>query len=130
MSVFALAVILQMPIRDARLETGDISKPFTQPTSSLRSPEDDLNFWQWMTVMWMRPLMALGSSRKLNDEDVWLLPYEFQHTRLHLLFRELQGSVLRRLIRANGLDLIITSFLGILESFASMRLSKSPAMFF
>ena len=74
-----------------------------------------MTLWQWMTVSWMSPLIKIGSRRQLNDEDVWLLGYEFQHRQLHDTFRELKGSVLRRLIRANWIDLALLSGLAILE---------------
>jgi len=79
-----------------------------------------------MTISWMKPLISLGNARQLNDEDVWLLSYEFQHRILHDRFRELKGSVLRRLVEANGLDLIIISVLSIIELFASI-LSSRPS---
>lgn len=69
----------------------------------------------------MAPLIRLGNERQLNDEDVWLLSYEFQHRVLHDRFRELKGSVLRRLVEANGVDLVIISGLSVLELFASMN---------
>jgi ABC-type multidrug transport system fused ATPase/permease subunit len=68
----------------------------------------------------MAPIISIGTRRQLNDEDVWFLPFEFQHTRLHLLFREIKGSVVGRLVKANGVDLWITTGLGVLESFASL----------
>ena len=79
-----------------------------------------------MTVSWMTPLISLGSARQLNDGDVWSLPFEFQHSILHDSFRELEGSVVRRLISANGLDLVIISFLAILELLASMEGIHDP----
>ncbi|EKG12941.1 Putative ABC transporter protein [Macrophomina phaseolina MS6] len=102
------------------MPTTDISSPFTSPTSDLRSPEDNLSLWQFLSVSWMSPLIARGYRRQLNDDDVWFLPYDFQHARLHVLFRELKGSVVKRLLVANGLDLIITTSLGILESAANL----------
>lgn len=105
-----------MPIRDPTLTSAGIGNAERSPTSDLRSPEDNINLWQWMTVSWISPLMYLRSRRQINEEDVWLLPYEFQHSRLHTLFRELQGSVIRRLLRANGLDLIIIMSIGTFES--------------
>jgi hypothetical protein len=63
-------------------------------------------------------MISVGSERQLHDADVWKLPYQFQHRRLHDEFRSLQGSVIRRLLVANGLDLVITSGLGILEMIA------------
>lgn len=117
----AITVISCMPLRDPDLLKDEISPPFGRPTSQLRSPEDNLSLWQFMTVSWMTPLIALGSARQLNNEDVWNLAFDFQHRALHDCFRELKGSVVRRLITANGLDLIIVSSLAVLESLASMQ---------
>ena len=117
----AIVVIVCMPLRDPDLSKDSISQPFGHPTSQLRSPEDDLTLWQFMTVSWMTPLISLGSARQLNDEDVWSLAIEFQHSILHDCFRELKGSVVRRLLTANGLDLVIISSLAVLESLASMQ---------
>ncbi|CAK4031265.1 ABC transporter [Lecanosticta acicola] len=111
-------VMLLMPFRDPVMPSKDISAPFTAPTSVLRSPEEALSLWQFLTVSWMKPLMDLGGARQLEYEDVWSLPYEFQHKRLHENFRELRGSVIRRLIRANGIDLIIITILGLLDQLA------------
>lgn len=119
----AIITILAMPMRDPNMPTTAISTPYSSPTSDLLSPEDDLTLWQFLSVSWMSPLIARGSKAQLDDADVWQLPYDFQHTRLHILFRELKGSVVKRLLIANGLDLIITTTLGVLESAASMLLS-------
>lgn len=118
--LLSLATILNMPMRDPSLGSIGISKPFTAPTSSLRSPEDAFTLWQWLTISWMSPMISLGKLRQLNDEDVWLLPLQFQHTRLHLLFREVKGSVIGRLVKANGPDLFITAGLGVLESILAL----------
>ena len=120
-SLIAILVILHMPLRDPSLPRATISPAFGPPTDKLRSPEDDLTLWQFMSVSWMKPLIDLGNARQLNDEDVWSLSYEFQHRILHDRFRELKGSVLRRLVEANGLDLVIISVLSILELFASTK---------
>ncbi|KAL2059250.1 hypothetical protein ABVK25_000542 [Lepraria finkii] len=121
LAIIAIAIIICMPLRDPQLPNQDISPVYEIPTGELRSPEDNLTLWQFMTVSWMSPLMSLGSVRQLNDEDVWSLSLEFQHRGLHDKFRELKGSVVRRLLTANGIDLIIISLLGILESIASTR---------
>ncbi|KAI5918537.1 canalicular multispecific organic anion transporter 1 [Camillea tinctor] len=113
-------VILSMPMRDPDLDTLGIGSSETHPSSHLRSPEDNLSLWQFMTVSWMVPLISRGYSNQLNDEDVWLLPYEFQHGRLHALFRDLQGSIIKRLVLANGLDLIIITVLGVLDALANL----------
>lgn len=68
----------------------------------------------------MSPLMVVANERQLNDEDVWSLGYEFQHRALHDGFRELRGSVLRRLLEANGRDLVIVSVLGVVELIAGV----------
>lgn len=115
----AIAIILNMPLRDPQLPIEKVSPVFRLPTSALRSPEDHLTLWQFMTVSWMAPLITLGNSRQLNDEDVWSLGYEFQHRLLLDRFRELEGTVLRRLLQANGIDLIIISILSIVELFAN-----------
>lgn len=120
MGLGAIAFILFMTMRDPELLDDQISPAFSTPTHQLRSPEDKLTLWQFLSVSWMSPLISVGKERQLNDEDVWSLSYEFQHRRLHDNFRELRGSVIGRLIKANAIDLILTSFLGIIELLASM----------
>lgn len=109
-----------MPLRDYRLSNEGINPAFDIPNPDSRSPEDNLTLWQFMTVSWMKPLISIGNKRQLNDEDVWGLPYEFRHRRLHHAFRDLRGSVVRRLLCANGIDLVILTALGLLELVASM----------
>ena len=69
-----------------------------------------------MTVSWMTPLIRTGFKRQLDDADVWQLGYEFQHRGLHANFRRLKGTVMQRLLTANGIDLVIITALGILET--------------
>ncbi len=108
-------------MRDPALDSSDIGKPFDEPTNAVRSPEDIITLWQWMTVSWMAPLIRIGYKRQLHNEDVWFLAYEFQHSRLHMLFREVTGgSVFARLVKANGFDLITTTALGVLETSLEM----------
>lgn len=118
LSFAALIAVLLMPMREPKLPTKGIAT--NVPTHDARSPEDNLNLWQFMTVSWMSPLIARGAKQQLHDEDVWQLPYEFQHGRLHMLFWDLQGTVVKRLFLANGLDLIIICLLGVLESAAKL----------
>ena len=127
-AVVLMVIVLTSPFRDPETQDEDISQPFSNPSSDLRSPEDNITPWQFMTVSWMAPLISVGSSRQINEPDVWQLPYQFQHRRLHALFRELPGSITRRLLAANGLDLIITTALGIFESFASMSLDNVASL--
>ena len=115
LSILGILVILFMPLRDPHLSVEDISYPMSEPTSALRSPEDNLSLWQFMTVSWMSPLLRIGYRRQLQDEDVWQLAYEFQHQRLHDNFRLLKGTVVQRLIQANAVDLCILTFIGLVE---------------
>ncbi|KAF3343906.1 Endo-1,4-beta-xylanase I [Verticillium dahliae VDG2] len=119
-SLASIFGILAMPMRDPSLLTDGIGHK--DPTYTLRSPEDNLTLWTFMTVSWMAPLISRGKQRKLNDEDIWQLPFDFQHDKLHTLFRDLQGSIVRRLLQANGLDLLIISVLAILESAANLSM--------
>ncbi|KAI6093911.1 canalicular multispecific organic anion transporter 1 [Hypoxylon rubiginosum] len=116
----SLLVILSMPLRDPVLDPTGIADPYYPPSFELRSPEDNLSLWQFMTVSWMSPLISYGYKNRLNNEDVWFLPYDFQHERLHVLFRDLKGSIIKRLVLANGLDLIIITFLGLIETAANL----------
>ena len=118
-ALLSILCILRMPLRDPNLPTLGISPVFEQPHHLLRSPEDNLTLWQFMTVSWMTPLISVGSKRQLDDEDVWQLSFEFQHQILHQKFRELGGSVVRRLLKANGLDLVILSCLAVIEALSS-----------
>ncbi|KAI9642629.1 hypothetical protein NHQ30_009434 [Ciborinia camelliae] len=119
-SIAAMIIILQMPIRDPSFGNDRISPVFSTPSDSLRSPEDNLTLWQFMSVSWMSPLMSMGKSKQLNEENVWSLSYQFQHKVLHERFRDTSGSVLKRLIHVTGIDLVILSSLGIYESVADI----------
>ena len=114
-SLVAFVIQINLPLREPAWPTNDISKPFTVPTHTLRSPEDNLSLLQWMTVSWVAPLMRLGNKRQLDEEDVWSLGYEFQHRHLHEAFRQLHGTVLLRVLRANWIDLVILTLLAFVE---------------
>jgi hypothetical protein len=115
----SVVIILFMPLRDPMRPIDEISPTFNPPTVALRSPEDNLTLWHFMSVSWMTPLISLGNQRQLNEDDVWSLGYEFKHRILHDLFRDLKGSVLSRLLHANGLDLLILTLLSVIELTAS-----------
>ena len=114
-TLISIVAVVNLPLRDPALPREGISPAFTPPTSDLRTPEDDLTLWQWMSVSWMSSLISVGKKRQLNEEDVWFLGYEFQHRQLHDAFRELHGTVVRRLLRANWHDLAILTILALLE---------------
>ncbi|KOC15651.1 ABC transporter [Aspergillus flavus AF70] len=103
----ACATILFMPFRGPSLPRVDIGVVGQPPSSKFRSPEDNLRLWQFLTVSWMSPLMTAGKHKQLNEDDVWFLGFEFQHRRLHEKFRQLRGSVISRLLQANGIDVLI-----------------------
>ncbi|KAF2734542.1 ATP-dependent bile acid permease [Polyplosphaeria fusca] len=109
-----------MPLRDPLLPSEDISKLFTAPTVKLRTPEDNLTPWQFMCVSWMSPLIRKGKTRQMNDEDIWDLPWTFKHERLHNAFRVLRGSMTSRLLQANGMDLIRTTTLAVIQLAATL----------
>lgn len=106
-------------MRNPDLPNDEISPLFAAPTFELRSPEDNLTLWQFLSVSWMAPLISLGKRRQLNDEDVWSLSYEFRHRLLHDKFREVQGSLLGRLVKANFIDLALLAILGIINILTS-----------
>ncbi|KAL4894390.1 ABC transporter [Aspergillus ambiguus] len=111
----ACATILVMPLRKPSLPCMDIGVVGHPPSSDYRSPEDNLRLWQFLSVSWMAPLMSMGKRRQLNEEDVWSLGFEFQHRRLHEKFRQLRGSVLGRLLQANGIDVVIITSISIVQ---------------
>lgn len=115
----AIIVVLNMPLRDPVLPKKDISAVSDAPTIQLRTPEDNLTPWQYMTVSWMEPLIKKGVTRQMEDEDIWDLGWEFKHARLHDAFRKLQGSVTMRVFVANGMDLVRTTLLNVVRMCAS-----------
>ena len=68
----------------------------------------------------MSPLISLGYSRQLHDEDVWSLSYQFLHRTLHEKFKEVPGKIITRVIKANGLDIIITCSLALIETLMTL----------
>jgi hypothetical protein len=118
-ALLGIFIILNTPLRDPILPNNDISPVFAAPTVDLRTPEDNLTPWQYMSVSWMSPLISKGMTRKVNDEDVWDLGWEFKHARLHTAFRILQGSVTKRLLVANGTDLVRTTVIALIQLIAS-----------
>lgn len=119
MALLGIVMIFNMPLRDPLLPKEGISPVFSTPTVQLRTPEDDLTLWQYMIVSWMEPLIQKGVTRQMDDEDVWDLGWEFKHARLHGAFRQLQGSVTKRIFVANGMDLVRTTSLNIIRLSAS-----------
>ena len=115
LTFLAVIIIGNMPIRDPTWASSDIGYPGQSPSHLLRSPEDNLTLFQFWTMSWVFPLASLCRKREIVVEDVWQLPFDFQHSRLYLAFRGVQGKLLSRLIEANGLDLFISVALAIVE---------------
>lgn len=116
----ACLTILLMPLREPSLPSFNISAVGQRPSSNFRSPEDNLRLWQFLTVSWMAPLMDIGRKRTLHETDVWFLAFEFQHQRLHEKFRQLKGSVLDRVLQANGRDVCIVGVIAIVQMFCGL----------
>lgn len=126
----AFSTILLMPFRESSLSAVDISDVGQQPSSEFRTPEDNLKLWQFLTVSWMAPLISTGRKRQLHEQDVWMLGFDFQHSRLHESFRRLRGSVFSRLLRANGIDVFIISTISIVQMLCGRITQISPFSFF
>ncbi|KAF8581299.1 multidrug resistance-associated ABC transporter [Ramaria rubella] len=75
--------------------------------SPMPSPEDYTTLAGWMSFHWVRPLIVLGSSKKLNDEDVWDISPTLKTRNTFAIYKQTSGGLVLRLIRANSMDLII-----------------------
>ncbi|OAA53700.1 ABC transporter, transmembrane domain, type 1 [Cordyceps fumosorosea ARSEF 2679] len=115
LAALAAACICAMPLRDPTWDVADIGSGKLPPSSLLRSPEDNLSLARFWTMSWVGPLAKLCKVREITVDDVWQLPFDFQHTRLYMAFREVKGQLLPCLIEANGLDLFISTTLAIVE---------------
>ncbi|CVK88288.1 related to bile acid transporter [Fusarium mangiferae] len=120
LEILAILVIMNMPLRNPFWGSSNIGNAKAAPSNHVRSPEDNLTLFQFWTMRWVNPLSKIAQKREIAIEDVWQLPYEFQHWRLHQVFRTLKGKLLPCLIEANGLDLLIGTFAAILERFAEV----------
>lgn len=119
-AVAACLIILIMPLRDSLLPSDGISPVGRVPSEDERSPEDELLLWQFLTVSWMAPLISVGRKRTIDESDIWSLGFDFQHQRLHEKFRQLKGSVLGRLLQANGIDVVIISTIALVQLLCCM----------
>ena len=122
-AVCACICILLMPLRGPALPSIDIAAVGQRPSSDFRSPEDNLRLWQFLTVSWMAPLISIGRNRQIQEDDVWYLGFQFQHQRLHDKFRRLRGSVVSRLLQANGIDIFIIALIAIVQLLCGMLLT-------
>ncbi|KAI9902342.1 hypothetical protein N3K66_001694 [Trichothecium roseum] len=120
LAILAVMAIASMPLRHPSRDSRLIGSPSTPPSNTLRSPEDNLTLFQFWTMSWVRPLAAICPVREMVVEDVWQLPAEFQHAQLYLAYRDLRGGLVRRLARANGLDLAAAMALANADALAAV----------
>jgi len=119
-SVLGLVVLLLMPINPSTYDVQEIAKVVATASSELRSPEDDLLLWQWLTVSWLETLLSVGKTRLINESDVWTLPLSFQHSLLIEGMKLLRGSLLRRVIRANAIDIVLLCIMSFFDMICGM----------
>lgn len=120
LSLVGIILIGNMPLRPLELSSSKIGSANGPPSSSLRSPEDNLTLFQFWTMKWVYPLAKVEKARPLSVKDVWQLPFEYQHLRLYHAFKDLKGDLVWRLGRANGLDLTIATALSVTERVAEV----------
>ncbi|KAI0657587.1 multidrug resistance-associated ABC transporter [Cubamyces menziesii] len=71
------------------------------------SPEDYTTVWGWMSFRWVVPLLDRGMYNTLNESDVWSLSPTMQARPLHIKFSRSTGKLLKRICKANSLDLLL-----------------------
>lgn len=118
----ASVTILFMPLRSPSLPSFGIGTVGQEPSKNLRSPEDNLRLWQFLSVSWMAPLISKGKNRQLNENDIWSLGFEFKHRGLHERFRLIRGSVIRRLLKANGIDILVVATIATVQMLSGLTL--------
>ncbi|EDR03156.1 multidrug resistance-associated ABC transporter [Laccaria bicolor S238N-H82] len=125
--VLIALVWLYTVIRPIARPTAMISSPSTSSSSALPfsklaviglltnirqgrsvTPEDYTSLWGWVTFFWVKPLVDLGRDNTLNESDVWNLSPTMQSRPIFVKFSAIaQSTLLRRLWKANSLDLIL-----------------------
>ncbi|KND86548.1 ATP-dependent bile acid permease [Tolypocladium ophioglossoides CBS 100239] len=120
LSAVAVVAIGNMPLRNPAWDTEDIGNPRLPPSHHVRSPEDNLTLFRFWAMTWVYPLARIARAKEITVEDVWQLPFEFQHTHLYMAFRELEGKLIPCLVEANGLDLFIATTLAVVEKVAEV----------
>ncbi|KAI0332220.1 multidrug resistance-associated ABC transporter [Cubamyces sp. BRFM 1775] len=95
------AIVASMPARipSGRIKREDIGKSV--------SPEDYTTAWGWMSFRWVTPLVDRGSHDTLNEADIWSLSPTMRARPLHIKFSRSTGKLVKRLWRANSLDLVM-----------------------
>ncbi|KZS87429.1 hypothetical protein SISNIDRAFT_553186 [Sistotremastrum niveocremeum HHB9708] len=87
------------------------------------SPEDYSTLFEMITFSWIYPLIRLGSTKTLSEEDVWALSPSMQSRPLFTKFSAIKTkSLVRRIIRANARDLtldLVLMVVSVILSYAS-----------
>jgi hypothetical protein len=114
-SILGIAVLLLMPVNPFSCDIQNIGKYGATASSEFRSPEDYISLSHWLSVSWLSPLLSVGKMRLINESDVWTLPLSFQHGPLLEGMKVLRGSLLRRLIRANAIDIVLLLVMSLVD---------------
>ncbi|KAJ1301354.1 hypothetical protein OPQ81_003753 [Rhizoctonia solani] len=87
------------------------------------SPEDFTTVWGWFTFTWVGPLLQRGSTKTLNESDVWRLSSTLRSKPLFTAFSSIKSPKLpssswgttwtltKHLLRANSRDLALEAIL-------------------
>ncbi|KAI0366584.1 multidrug resistance-associated ABC transporter [Pilatotrama ljubarskyi] len=90
-----------------------INMPFATPDTRNKdngksaSPEDYTTVWGWMSFRWLMPLLDLGMSKTLTEEDIWSLSPLQRARPLHVRFSRSAGRLLKRLLKTHSLELLM-----------------------
>ncbi|KDQ49974.1 hypothetical protein JAAARDRAFT_42467 [Jaapia argillacea MUCL 33604] len=109
-AILLVVVVLNMPlaIPSSRVKKKDIGLSV--------SPEDYTSLWGWMSFLWVYPLIQRGTNTTLNEEDVWNLSPTLQSKPVFIKFSQTKSpSLLRRLWKANSLDLMLDMVLTVVS---------------
>ncbi|TDL21671.1 multidrug resistance-associated ABC transporter [Rickenella mellea] len=105
-----LVVVFSLPMNvpSEKVNIEDIGKSV--------SPEDYTSLWGWTSFHWVYPLISRGTYTTLNEPDVWALSPTMQSRPLFIAFSRItRGSLLRRLLAANSLDITLDFVLTIVS---------------
>ncbi|KAI0634381.1 hypothetical protein C8Q77DRAFT_1056057 [Trametes polyzona] len=92
-----------------------LSFPLALPSTRIRkedigttvSPEAYPTAWDWITFRWIVPLLDLGSTKTLDESDVWPLTPLMRARALHARFSRTTGRLVKRLWAAHWLELVL-----------------------
>ncbi|KAK2461323.1 hypothetical protein APHAL10511_006850 [Amanita phalloides] len=83
----------------------------TKDIGRFASPEDYTTLCSWITFNWIYPMIKVGTSKTLQEKDVWNLSPTMQSRPVFMRFSELRrSSLLRQLWAANSHDIMQVRF--------------------